>query len=60
MTTIVSIQQGGTGANNVSDAINALGVLSNTGGEFTGEVQFTGPNNSINISNNALISENVS
>ena len=59
MTTIVSIQQGGTGANNVSDAINALGVLSNTGGEFTGEVQFTGPNNSINISNNALISGNV-
>jgi hypothetical protein len=59
MTTIVSIQQGGTGANNVADAISALGVLANTGGEFTGEVSFTGSNTSINVSNDAIISGSV-
>jgi len=38
MTTVVLIQQGGTGANNASDAVNALGAVANTGGVITGNL----------------------
>lgn len=38
MTTIVSIAQGGTGANNAAAARNTLGAAANTGGVFTGAI----------------------
>lgn len=42
MPTIVSVEFGGTGANNVADARAALGVLGNTGGIISGDLTVTG------------------
>jgi len=41
MTTVVLVQQGGTGANSAAGALTALGAMANTGGVFSGQVNIS-------------------
>ena len=41
MTTVVLVQQGGTGANSAAGALAALGAMANTGGVFSGQVNIS-------------------
>jgi hypothetical protein len=41
MTTVVLVQQGGTGANSAAGARDALGAMANTGGVFSGQVNIS-------------------
>lgn len=54
MTTIVSIAQGGTGANNAAAARNTLGAAANTGGVFTGAINVATANITTIVTGNAL------
>jgi len=59
MTTVVLVQQGGTGANSAAGARAALGAVSNTGGTITGQLNLTGSGVALNVSNNIFIAGNV-
>jgi hypothetical protein len=59
MTTVVLVQQGGTGANSAAGARAALGAVANTGGTITGQLNLTGSGVALNVSNNIFIAGNV-